>query len=195
MSTRFISSCLHSNEGIPLTRQKLVTENIAGSISFEYSVTNVDDLIYGAPISCEGETPQIAHARGVCRISATSLDDAVQQHMRLRSLPESIAKLSKQVYSDSRALEFSYAVELQSFFLEVSSTHQETSDPDGFITVTSGYKPAMAHDVAISATGLADFYKFQLKERKLKEWQTQKSRKLSAERDVVVMAKRRKFDL
>ena len=58
----------------------------------------------------------------------------------------------------------------------------------------AGFKPSISGAVA-EAEFLTDFYRFQVKEARLKEWSKGRSRVMEVENALSSMAKRRRFDL
>ena len=114
-----------------------------------------------------------------------------------QKLPVSLSKSRKNLsYSDSRKAEVDAAVYLQNFFLSNrDEVQQELAESDGFTVVKSGFRPAPEASNILSRSGLSDFYKFQVKEKKLQDWRAEKSRKAAAESEVAAMTKRRRFQL
>jgi hypothetical protein len=193
MTTKFVSSYLHGSDAVPLTRQILITQGIDAEGNTDVSIANLDDL--AMPISiAAAETA----SNGVLRMNGGSVSEVVKSIASCKKLPTPLSKQKKgDVYSDSRSIEKDCEIVLQNYFLSKKARIVEDSiDQDGWTTVRTGLKPAAdTPPTAQEVSNLPDFYKFQVKERKLKEWQSQKNRNNAAQSEVLEMAKRRRFQL
>jgi hypothetical protein len=108
--------------------------------------------------------------------------------------PASLRASHRKLYSDSRALEISSHAMLRDFYSKGEPSLSDNGpDSGGFTVVRSGYKPTSTRFE--ESIGLSDFYKFQLKDRKIKEWTNEISSRLSAAKCVESLAKRRRFAL
>lgn len=191
MTTKILSCNLFGINPLPLRRQTVLMTRGSAAAGSQLAVGNMDDLARNE--RCESVSDTAASVR----FFEMSSEDVIQELTTSEKLPTSLSKLSrKSLYSDSRHLEIESTIFLQNHFLtSQSETVDDVPDSEGFVVVKSGFKPPSEAPKDSSVSFRPDFYKFQVKERKMKEWQAEKSRKATAECDVSTMAKRRRFQL
>lgn len=99
-------------------------------------------------------------------------------------------------YSESRGLQEEVEAFLVDFFINrhAQTISEPTVDADGFTIVRSGLKVALVDAKAVPDLPL-DFYKFQLRERKMKEWRDAKSEVDLSKQSLGYLKKRQRFNL
>jgi Ribosomal RNA-processing protein 7 (RRP7) C-terminal domain len=99
----------------------------------------------------------------------------------------------KVVYADSRLLEAKVLSFFESYAVLKDSKIVEP-DSDGFMPVTNGFKSDKQNSTETELT-LVDFYRFQHKERKLRDWELEKSISEDSSKIVADLKKRKRFEL
>jgi hypothetical protein len=137
------------------------------------------------------------------KIRAVALSTAIEvplsrQNLEIQSRESSSAKKSlslQSAYSESRGLQPEVESFLFDYFNSVRS-NKETDpavDSDGFTKVRTGFKAA--EKTQRKSDLPLDFYKFQLKERKIKEWRQSQAERESSVVAVESLRKRQRFNL
>ena len=204
MNSSVISCSLFENDEIPLCRFHLVARSseTASHQRRDFYIHNIDDLCSkDAWASCLRKLGNADICGPISRLQSDLIINMkdIGNQTCFAQLPQ--LDNNKLSITDSRKLEQESEAFLFDYYAmkaTLPSQTQDAVDADGFILVRNDTKKSMANAKKIKVPDQrleSDFYKFQLKERKLTEWKQQKAEAEKASEQVGNMRKKRRFDL